>query len=359
MDFYANPPCRLVVLESQKIYFMFKNISKLSLAGVLVLLTCQMAEAQAPLGVRAQGMAGAFVGVADDASAVYWNPAGLATGAFVSFVLDYGRTETVPGLDRDPLGGDRQTGGMVSLTLSPAGIAYYRQGLLVAGPREAEAPGPSGREEVVRSVQALVTSTLGAAVLQSIGDYFVVGATLKLMRGEVGSGLSDAVSAAQALDAAGAMDRRSSTTGDVDLGVMAALDRFRIGVVARNLTTPAFEAGDAGEVVELEREVRVGGAWASGWPGISRVIVAVDGDVLTRESVSGDRRDLAAGVETWWLGRRFGARGGVRTSTLGEARPVVTGGVSAGVTPAAFIEAHVAYGQDESRGWSVGARFTF
>ena len=40
------------------------------------------------LGVRAQGMAGAFVAVADDATAVYWNPAGLGTGDFVSLVLE-------------------------------------------------------------------------------------------------------------------------------------------------------------------------------------------------------------------------------------------------------------------------------
>ena len=86
---------------------MSKKISKLTLAGLLVLLTCQVAEAQAPLGVRAQGMAGACVGVADDASAVYWNPAGLATGAFVSLILDYGRTDTVPERDLDPLGGVR------------------------------------------------------------------------------------------------------------------------------------------------------------------------------------------------------------------------------------------------------------
>ena len=36
------------------------------------------------LGVRAQGMAGAFVAVADDATAAYWNPAGLGTGDFFS-----------------------------------------------------------------------------------------------------------------------------------------------------------------------------------------------------------------------------------------------------------------------------------
>jgi hypothetical protein len=33
------------------------------------------------IGSRAEGMGGAFVAVADDASAVYWNPAGIATGA--------------------------------------------------------------------------------------------------------------------------------------------------------------------------------------------------------------------------------------------------------------------------------------
>ena len=32
----------------------------------------------AGVGVRAMGMGGAFVGVADDFTAMYWNPAGLA-----------------------------------------------------------------------------------------------------------------------------------------------------------------------------------------------------------------------------------------------------------------------------------------
>ena len=36
------------------------------------------------VGIRAQGMAGAFVAVADDSTATWWNPAGLATGAYFS-----------------------------------------------------------------------------------------------------------------------------------------------------------------------------------------------------------------------------------------------------------------------------------
>ena len=54
--------------------------------------------------------------------------------------------------------------------------------------------------------------------------------------------------------------------------LMAWVNRFRFGLVARNLTTPEF--GDDGEPrIELDREVRIGGAWGSGWTGISRVIV--------------------------------------------------------------------------------------
>ena len=38
-------------------------------------------------------MGGAFVGVADDASAIYWNPAGLAAGSYFSLVVDGGAGE--------------------------------------------------------------------------------------------------------------------------------------------------------------------------------------------------------------------------------------------------------------------------
>ncbi len=40
---------------------------------------------------RAQGMGGAFVGVADDATASWWNPAGLATGAYFNVVIEKGQ----------------------------------------------------------------------------------------------------------------------------------------------------------------------------------------------------------------------------------------------------------------------------
>ena len=72
-------------------------------------------------------MAGAFVGVADDASAVYWNPAGLASGAFASFVLDFGQGDQVPAGPAQS-GASRQTGRILALSVPPVGLAYYRQG---------------------------------------------------------------------------------------------------------------------------------------------------------------------------------------------------------------------------------------
>jgi hypothetical protein len=40
------------------------------------------AQSAPPIGVRAAGMGGAFTAVADDGTAPFWNPAGLASGAF-------------------------------------------------------------------------------------------------------------------------------------------------------------------------------------------------------------------------------------------------------------------------------------
>jgi hypothetical protein len=47
---------------------------RLALTALLfTLITSQAAFGQSPVGTRAEGMGGAYVAVADDASAVYWN----------------------------------------------------------------------------------------------------------------------------------------------------------------------------------------------------------------------------------------------------------------------------------------------
>lgn len=299
------------------------------IAVALTLSAAESVAAQGAVGTRASGMAGAFVAVADDATAVYWNPAGVATGSFVSVVLDAGHSRL--GLDDGQTTDyEGDTVGTVALSATAIGLALYR--LETYGTRAAEAAvsGPESREEVGRSVHAITGSTAGVTVVHSLTEHIVVGATPKLMRGE------------------------GRFTADVDAGVMAWVDRFRFGLVARNLTTPEF-----GDGVELDREVRVGGAWGSGWTGMSRLIVSADVDVLARPAADGERRDVAAGVETWWLNQRLGLRGGVRRSTIGDARAAFAAGISAGLTQGLLAEAHVVRGRNAERSWSVGVRMTY
>src|SRR5258706_518645 len=78
------------------------------------------------IGVRAQGMAGAFVAVADDATATWWNPAGLATGAFFSGVLEYDSLRE-PRKGGDPAGAplpDRSHAGGVAVAFPALGLSY-------------------------------------------------------------------------------------------------------------------------------------------------------------------------------------------------------------------------------------------
>jgi hypothetical protein len=258
---------------------------------------------------------------------VYWNPAGTATGSLVSAVIDYGRSE--PERASQTFGTQQDTTAFVGISATAVALAYYR--LPTYGTTAVIAP---QSRETVGSVQPVTTDTLGVSLVQSLTDYIVVGATPKVVWGPSGS------------------------TFDVDAGVMFAANRFRLGVVGRNLTTPSFET-DEGATIELDQEVRAGIAWGSGWSGVSRVIVSVDSDLKDRVTPLGDRRDVAAGVETWWLKQRLGVRGGWRRSTIGEGRAAVAAGLSAGLKPGMLLEAHVSRGQDHDRSWSVGARMLF
>lgn len=340
---------------------MSPNKHNLSLLALVAFLGgAGTAEAQAPLGTRAAGLAGAFVGVADDASAVYWNPAGLATGALVSAIFAVAGEETAPD-NPQTAAGERHTGVLVALSLPPVGLAYYRVGSYGAATPTPAVTGLQSREEVRRSVHAITTSTVGVSLLQSLTEHIVVSVTPKVVWGSAARGETSDSRGHDALSYAASLDGFGSTTFDVDAGVMVAVQRFRLGLVARNLTTPAFGVDDPGDIgaIELSREVRAGAAWGSTWPGITRLIVAADADLASRVTPFGDRRDVAVGVETWWMAQRLGVRGGVRRSTIGESRAAATAGISAALKAGMLIEAHAAFGRKEERGWSVGVRAGF
>src|SRR5688572_3321637 len=131
---------------------------------------------------------------------------------------------------------------MVALSLPPIGLAFYRIGAYGTTVATSAENGPPSREEVRRSVQALTTSTVGVSLLHSLTDHIVVAVTPKIVHGSAAHGVSDALLASDALDAAEDLDGDGETTYDVDAAVMIAVERIRFGLVARNLTTPAFAA---------------------------------------------------------------------------------------------------------------------
>lgn len=321
------------------------------LAGAVLALLALSAAARAQdvevIGARALGMAGAFTAVADDATAVYWNPAGLATGAFASFVLDH-QASTVRRAARpgDPAAETRGT--LVALAMPAGGLGYYRVGRH-ADPAEAlEGDGRPGQPS------SLVTHNLALALVHSLSSHLVVGGTVRYVRASAGAGASPGAGPAPQLAATRAASGRTTHALDADLGLIASLGWIRMGLTARNLSAPAFDTL-SGDRVRLGRLVRAGVAVVS----TERWQVALDAD-LARSPGAGDTRRLALGAERWLAGGRLGLRGGMRARAAGLASPVAAAGLSVAVRRGVWIDVHAAAGARAGGvTWGVAGRAGF
>jgi hypothetical protein len=344
-------------------------------ASVLAFLLCPSgANAQIfeSLGTRALGMAGAFVGVADDATSVYWNPAGLGSGATFDLTFGQSLTEQVRGRGQAASPQSAASGGPATffgLAMPSFGLSYYRLRLSEVGvPANPTAGGVPDRQDHRNQgtvLSSLTTDQIGVTLVQSLLDGLVVGATVRLVRGV--AAIEPVITEQPPetlLDEAGRLGGQASTKGDLDAGAMVNVSSFRLGVVARNLLEPRFETGSG--ALQAHRQVRFGAAVTPGLAAADRVaddhgfIIALDLDATRTPTAVGDRRFAAIGAERWWLRRRVGTRGGVRASTIGAPRPVGALGVSVGVLRGVFVESQICRGgQDADRGWSVSGRLTF
>jgi len=321
-----------------------------------------LAQSNEGVGVRAQGMAGAFTAVADDASATWWNPAGLAGGAYLNAIIEYGSQEQ-PRTDRDALGGLAPAWQLNARSFSAAfpalGLSYYRLQVSQIQPETSTAAGGGVRQDQGTAdvrLRSLVLSQFGATVGQSIGEHLVIGSTLKLVRGSVATDVRPADAAS--LDQAGDLEGPVETHTELDLGAMVAFGRMQFGLVGRNLSEPVFGSGV--DAMTLRRQVRAGFSFGRRRGAIGGAIVAVDADLTTTPTVVGDERHLAVGGEAWLLKQSLGLRGGVSLSTIGARRSSLSGGASVALRAKTYVDAQVTGGSDESRhGWSVDLRVTF
>lgn len=335
---------------------MKSPLQRLAACAFAVLAWPAAAGAQAfeTVGSRAAGMGGAFVAVADDASAAYWNPAGFAAGSLFSLVLDRATAKVNP--SGEPAGS--RSGLLIALGAPPVGLSYYRlrHTLLLPGPLPAT--GTDGRSDPgageVR-LDTLITHHTGATLLQSIVPGIAVGATLKLVRGSASSVVQPDGDRDALLEDGGDLVGKASTKFDADLGVMASAGRIKAGLTLRNVTEPNFETAGRGTALKLERQARAG---LSVMP-IVGLLVAADLDLTRTPGPIGAVRNLAAGAEAR-IARKHYVRGGVRLNTAGERATAVSVGASYAATSALLVEAQVTAGSAQThRGWGISARLGY
>jgi hypothetical protein len=328
--------------------------SRLILVGLVLLPASARAQAIEVAGSRAPGMGGAFVAVASDSSATWWNPAGLAAGPFLDFAIY--RNALEGGGQAAPAWRARLLD--FSLGTPPAGISYYRFRLTDVQPLATTATGQGDRQSTrTGAIRSIPASQLGVTLAHSLISGIHVGATLKYVRASVmaaaGEGSSD-----QLLDAGDELDGADSHgTFDFDLGAIAVSGPFRAGAVVRNARQAGF--GD-GVGITLPRQVRVGGAFDGEAAGVIPLTVSVDVDVQRYDGPGGERRVIAAGAEDWLVPRRFAVRAGARFNSVGANDRALTAGSSVAVRSGLYVDAHVVYGgAADERGWGVAARVSF
>jgi hypothetical protein len=278
------------------------------------------------VGTRAEGMGGAFVAVADDASAVYWNPAGIATGATFDLQVAKG-----PGSNL-----------FIGAALPVLGASYYGTREVTGLPTVSGSPDRQSGGSGEVQVRTLTTTNFGVTVVQSVVPALVIGTTARLVRG-------------------GFTGLQGRTTVDLDAGAMVSAWNMRFGVSARNLRRPEFQV--EGGTVRMSRQVRVGAAL------VPRALptgvhgpfsLAIDADLTTTPDMRGDLRTASAGGEYWLAKGLVGFRGGFRWSTLGDSRRALSGGFTAKLPRSVHVEGQLTkQNESDEREWTLGARVTF
>jgi hypothetical protein len=316
-----------------------------------VLLTASAsAQTFESIGTRAQGMGGAFVAVADDATASWWNPAGLASGATLNILYEHGRI-TEPDNTSGFVPASQTTPNAFAAAFPSLGLSYYRLHISQIRP-QAPLDTPAGGV----ALRAIAFSQFGATVGQSFGPHFVLGSTAKLVK--AGAVVGTASPGVDGLEAANNLDIPQTRRGDLDLGLMAMFGRLKAGLSVKNVIAPDFGAEAGG--FKLARQGRAGVAFltpASGRsPGFT---IAFDADLTRNPTIFGDVRHIATGGEVS-VGSHVSARGGFTANTIGARRPAWSAGLSFALTRGLYVDVSRVWGTDETlRAWSTTVRLAF
>ena len=332
----------------------------------LCLLVAVPARAQVveAAGSRSLGMGGAFVAVASDSSATWWNPGGLAAGPLVD--IGWGRN-LIEATERLPAWRDRSSSFAVGTP--PFGFGYYRFRITNIQPFDPTGQAEGGREDRRAGVpvRSLTVSQWGVTLVRTLMSGIHAGTTLKYVRGTLRGGREDSLARPMDLLALGEALDGGDAEGrfDMDVGVLGIAGPLRLGAVGRNLRQPEFgiaeSAADAlSTPMRLPKQIRAGAAFdaevAAGIP----LMVAFDMDVRAYATPSGPRRMVALGAEHWFLARRVGVRAGGRVNTRGDREPSATAGLTLAMRGGLYLDGHAVRSRSaDERGWGLAARVSF
>jgi hypothetical protein len=233
------------------------NILRIGLAILLIAVVAQGAPTPLLPGSRVQAMAGAFTGLADDADAIFYNPAGIAFQSYLSSDISFWRTD------------DGKLGG--------ASLMYYN---------------PSTSGEVMAGIGWTGTGLTGATASERAGAFIIPTIYTPLKSVPLGLALKLVY------------DRNSTGKliwhGAFDASTMLMFGPgFRVGAVARNFLRTGLDA--------FPSTVAVGASWTLG----SLLKIALDAEANSIDEARNGDGVYAIGAELRPL--RFGIiRGGAR-----------------------------------------------
>jgi hypothetical protein len=326
--------------------------SALGLCAILALWP-QIALAQISFdmtGARALGMGGAFVAVADDPTAVHWNPAALVRGGPAGLTIGADWFQFRNGNRPALPGATRQSANLISIGTWPLGLSFGSE----CASRITQA-GAGGT-----SVESLSLKHLGVTVLQTVFDTdafggefsLVAGATVKFSRGTARiAELSFPSTIGEAFDVVSESAGRASGTVDLDIGLHAEMPRLRAGVTFKNLRQPRFHT-IADSAITVKRRARLGVAFAPR----DGLTFALDVDLDTADPLVGLRRVIALGGESR-LGPRLFVRGGVRWQREADRRPAGALGASVLLRPGFWLDGYFTpQSRDDGQGFGMALR---